>query len=119
MNQIKDCSGFIISIGTAADKAALIWEQMVFLLSHSCEEIIEAFVRVAELFPGYEVDESYPSSLDIEKLFDGVRDRTINLTGTPPKEYARSLHKHRVQSPIHYNYIPRTHRNLPYQRRTF
>lgn len=39
--------------------------------------------------------------------------------GIPPKKYGMSLRRSLLMTPIQYNYIPRTARNLPYQRRAY
>lgn len=48
-----------------------------------------------------------------------VEDTEMKNMGTPPKKYGMSLRKYSRRAPIHYNYIPRAPRNLPYMRRTY
>lgn len=46
-------------------------------------------------------------------------DTDERVEGVPPKKYGMSLRRSSLVTPIHYNYIPRTARNLPYQRRAY
>lgn len=119
MNQGKKYTGVIIGIADCYIKTAIALEEALAVFYNYAEEVNEAMTRVSELLINCTINEMTLSPIPIEELFAQINDNTENLTGTPPKEYARSLRKRHRQPRIHYNFIPRTHRNQPYQRRIY
>ena len=114
MIQDKKHTAVIIGIASDAAKAISIWEAFRQLFLDYADEVIEALTPIAEAL-------SVPclSADELEKLFNQMEGSGVTLTGTSPKEYGMSLRKCPRKTAMHYNYIPRTPRNLPYQRRTY
>ena len=112
MNQDEQYTIVIIGIASDAAKAISIWEAFRQLFLNYADEVIEVLTPIAETL-------SAPclSDDELEKLFKQAEESNISLIGTSPKEYGMSLQKHPHKADMHYNYIPRTPRNLPYQRR--
>lgn len=122
MNSDEKHTAIIIGIASDAAKAVAIWEAFRKLFLDYADEVIEALTPVAEAMSIpllFGVDEPYLSTEKLEDLFKQMDASCITLTGTSPKEYGMSLQKHSRKPTMHYNYIPRTPRNLPYQRRAF
>ena len=107
----------IVGIVSDAAKVAAIWEAFGQLFGDYAEKVIEALTPIAEAMSIpllFGVDEPY-----LEDLFKQAEEDNEALIGTSPKEYGMSLQKRPHKATIHYNYIPRTPRNLPYQRRAY
>ena len=114
MSQDEKYTAVVIGIASDAAKAISIWEAFRKLFLNYTDEVIEALTPVAEALsvPCLTADE-------LEKLFKQVEESCVTLTGTSPKEYGMSLQKRSHKPTMHYNYIPRTPKNLPYQRRAY
>ena len=112
-----------IIVGIAVDTAKLLsaWEVVSELFLNYADEVIEALTLIAEAISN-PLGISEPNLLaakDLEELFKQTDQGNITLIGTSPKKYGISLRKHSRKAAMCYNYIPRTPRHLPYQRRTY
>lgn len=115
MNQDEKYTGVIVGIASDAAKAISIWEAFRELFLAYADELIEALAPVAEA-----MSVPYLSAEKLEDLFKQVEEESsITVTATSPKEYGMSLQKHPRKATMHYNYIPRIPKNLPYQRRAY
>lgn len=114
MNQDERYTAVIIDIASDAAKAVAVWEAFRKLFLDYADEVVEALAPIAEALsaPCLSVDE-------LEKLFKQAEETNIALIGASPKEYGMSLQKCSRKATMHHNYIPRTPKNLPYQRRAF
>ena len=114
MSQDERYTAVIIGIASDTAKVVAIWEAFRKLFLNYADEVIEALTPIAGALsaPCLSADE-------LEKLFKQVEEDNKALIGTSPKEYGMSLQKHSHKPTMHYNYIPRTPKNLPYQRRAF
>lgn len=122
MSQDEKYTAVIIGIASDAAKALAIWEVFRKLFLDYADEVIEALTPIAEAMSIpflFGVDEPYLSIEKLEDLFKQVDESSITLTGTSPKKYGMPLQKRSQKLTMHYNYIPRTPKNPPYQRRAY
>lgn len=114
MSQDEKYTAVIIGIASDAAKALAIWEVFRKLFLDYADEVIEALTPIAEAM-------SIPclSADELEKLFNQVDENSVTLTGTSPKKHGMPLQKRSHKATMHYNYIPRIPKNLPYQRRAY
>lgn len=120
MSQNEKYDEFVIGVCHDTALLAEIWEAFRALFGDYVEEVIAALTPVAEALAGPILFGNEPPDLSAEEL-----DRLIRTVDDGREQDAAS--KKRVIKPLrcplkassHYNYIPRTPRNLPYQRRTF
>lgn len=111
-----------IVVGVCHDAALLveIWKAFRTLLGDYAEEAISALEPLADALAGPILFGVEPPELSMEE-----RDRLIRTVddgqhlNTPPKKYEAEQHRRPQRTRIHYNYIPRAPRNLPYQRRAY
>jgi len=122
MSQDETYTAVIIGIASDVSKVVSIWEAFRKLFLDYADKVIEALTSVDEAMSiplPFGIDEPYLSDEKLEDLFKQMDENSIILTGTSPKEYGMSRQKHPRKATIHYNYIPRIPRNLPYQRRAY
>ena len=97
-------------------------ETLMELIRQKANELLVEFAPLADAasrafgIMGCSIQEAERT---FEKLFKQAEEQSVASVGTPPKKYGMSLHKHQNRAIIHYNYIPRSLRNQPYQRRSY
>lgn len=120
MNQNEKHNEVIVGICHDAVLLAEIWGAFQKLFGDYVEEVIAALTPVAEALAGPILFGNEPPDLseeELERLFRTVDDGR-EQDAAPKKRVIKPL-RCPLKTSNHYNYIPRTPRNLPYQRRTF
>lgn len=80
------------------------------------EQITEAANQMAEVWHKLGIELSEMG----ERMLKLIREAFVPCRcDTPPKKYGMSLRKCPRRTSVHYNYIPRAPRNLPYMRRAY
>ena len=118
MSQDEKHTAAIIGIASEVAKAVTIWEAFRKLFLDFAEEAMAAAIAFDEAMNKV-TEQSYLYEQKLEELSKQIEENCVTLTGTSPKKYGMSLQKHPRKATMHYNYIPRTPRNLPYQRRAY
>ena len=120
MSQNKKYGEFVIGISHDAALLVEIWGAFQKLFGDHVEEVIAALTPVAEALAGPILFGNEPPDLSEEELERLIRtvDNSQHLN-TPPKKYGADRYRHPQKTHIHYNYIPRTPKNLPYQKRAY
>lgn len=119
MNRDKKYVGVIIGIADCYVKTTIALEEAFASFCNFEEEAYKVAIRVSEILLSCGINGESLSPMTIQNFFDELNKCDVGYAGISPKEYAASLHKSHKQPCIHYNYIPRAHRNLPYQRRSY
>lgn len=86
------------------------------------KEILAAFEKVGEVMAeGFNVGfkECIEACKTLQAALKEVEDVSVIRTGTSPKKRRMSVRNCPRRTSVHYNYIPRAPRNLPYMRRTY
>lgn len=120
MNQDEQYTGIIIGLSLDIAKLFYMWENFRNLFMDCACQLIEAFDTVTtqgyESSPAFKYLSGYLSE-ELENFLKNLDENRDNLAVTSPKKPKRSIQKYPRKMSICYNYIPRTPRNLPYQRR--
>lgn len=120
MGQNEKYDEFVIGIHHDTTLLVEIWGEFQKLFGDYVEEVIAALEPVAEALAAPILLGNEPPDLSAEELDRLIR--TVNNSqqlDSPPKKDGAVRHRHSQKTHIRYNYIPRTPKNLPYQRRAY
>lgn len=81
------------------------------IIDEYVEEIVAAFAKIGEA-----MSDAFNT---LQVAFKEAEEINMARMATPPKKYGMSLHRCSRRTSVHYNYIPRAPRNLPYMRRSY
>lgn len=120
MNQNEKYNEVIVGVCHDAALLAEIWGAFQKLFGDYVEEAIAALTPVAEALAGpilFGIEAPSLSEEELDRIIRTVDDGREQ--DAAPKKRVIKPFRCPLKTSNHYNYIPRTPRNLPYQRRTF
>lgn len=120
MNQNEKYNEVIVGICHDAALLAEIWGAFQKLFGNYVEEAIAALTPVAEALAGpilFGIEAPSLSEEEINRIIRMVDDGR-EQDAAPKKRVIKTL-RCPLKASSHYNYIPRTPKNLPYQRRAY
>lgn len=119
MSQNENYDAIIVGICHDAAVLAELWEAVRTLFMDYAEDVIAKLTPIAEAFSNpFGIEEPSLSQEAIESQITTLEDMRQHFNA-PIKKCSVKDHRRPQRVQMHYNYIPRVSRNLPYQRRTF
>ena len=111
------CAETSIGVTLSEEDIRLCSELISAVVTQMVEEVMTAFEKIGEAFSAAFGD-GFQSLAEACKELEKTMNQAKNA-GTPLKKYGMSLRRCPRRTSVHYDYIPRAPRNLPYIRRAY